>query len=270
MANQDLGVFALGWLQFIILGSGIVLCLVVFVLFRIFSKLSEEDLTEIVQSMAIIWLIVMVVLIFMRLVCYRISPIERFVSSDINEAILSTEAEVCDLVDRVNEFIESDLGQRGQDDPRLLAGAKHDALMRAGGPVTRCPPMPLLLNEVTEEQDHVDQDKEDQDQDKKDKKEKIDQEINDRLSRMERTLSSLVEPQFKSTYDISMRCNTEGFTSDQLSPAERLVKIKETMVRLRSQYLTPIQQKQADLQKGILSDCDKKRGASAAIDVSMS
>ena len=137
-----------------------------------------------------------------------------------------TEAAVCKLKEAVRTFVASELGQPGQDDPSLIVRA-----MDVGAPLSDCTKaVPLPLEE--------------------------------RLTRMERTLDQLAEPVLKRTYDKTMTCEGFGPIHD---PDTRLKAINAKLQRLTKQYLDPLLQNQSDLQKGIVSDCNKRRGASAAI-----
>jgi len=175
-------------------------------------------------------------------------------------SILDAEKAVCKMMDSVKGFIESDLGQKGQDDPSLVTRAfeKAEAEAAVAGPLTVCPP--------------ADNDSSD---------------IQDRLARMELTLDKFVEPHLKSTFETATKSQcTEGFfvesvgldndEEDKKNKEKEIEKIKSrlqaiqtTLHRLTVRYLNPIQQRQDDIRSGKVSDCDKKKGATAAVDASI-
>jgi hypothetical protein len=62
-----------------------------------------------------------------------------------------------------------------------------------------------------------------------------------------------------------MNCKiTETFVS-LTSEEPTLEKVQQTIRDLKSRYLDPIRQKQKDLRAGIISDCEKDKGAFAAV-----
>lgn len=234
MPTQELALFSIGALPYLLIFGAMVFVSVFFFL----TKLTIEDFTEILVAMGTIWLVVILVLLFISHVCMSISPVEQFADADFD--IEGTEAAVCKLIDDVRNFITADIGQPGQADPSLITAAMQKAIDAVKGPITNCPgdsaPAPASAPSDPAM-------------------------INDRLSRMERTLEQLVEPQFKYTYDKSMTC--EGFVSG--TPQERLTAIQATIAMFKKRYLDPLDQKKADLQAGHLSDCEKRKAANTAI-----
>lgn len=198
---------------------------VTYALFTVNAALASDVAAEILLAMGSIWLVIMAVLIYMSLVCMEIHPIEQFTDKD---EVTKTEAAVCKLKEHVRTFVASELGQPGQDDPSLIARA-----MDVGAPTVDCMPsaLPLLLEE--------------------------------RLTRMERTLNELAEPVLKKTYEKTMTC--EGFEDVYPDPDLRLKNIQKKIYTLTKKYLDPLLQNQIDLQKGIVSDCNKRRAAITAI-----
>ena len=255
MGSRDQAVFVIGTLPFLlILGAFITMGV-----FFFFVQLTASDITEILLAMGTIWLIVMLVLIFVTQVCMSISPRERFVDKETPlqaflDSFAKTEATVCTMVDAVVKFIESDVGQKGQDDPSLNQKAINDALSNVDGPITTCPP-PSSVNDY-----------------------------NDRLSRMQRTLDQFIKPELKKTYDkvfdqkgcdnfVGSMVPIEPFDnpeSEFIMMVAQLQIIQSTIVSLTNQYLAPIQQKQKELQSGKASDCDKKKGAHSSVGSSLS
>jgi hypothetical protein len=83
--------------------------------------------------------------------------------------------------------------------------------------------------------------------------------LNERFARMERTLV-FAEQVLKRTYAKVMTC--EGL-EDYVNNQERLKAIQAKVYSLTKMYLDPLLQNQSDLQKGIISDCNKRRAAAA-------
>jgi len=196
---------------------------VTYALFTMNSTVASEVAAEILLAMGAIWLVVMTVLMFMSRFCIEIRPIEQFLDKD---EVTKTEAAVCKLKEHVRTFVASELGQPGQDDPSLITRA-----MDVGAPTIDCTGGPLLLEE--------------------------------RLTRMERTLNELAEPVLKKAYDRTMTC--EGFEDAYPDPDLRLKNIQAKLYTLTKKYLDPLLQNQSDLKKGIVSDCNKRRAANAAV-----
>ena len=229
-------VFALGFLPFmLILGGFAIMGSVMFLV-----KLSANDMTEILLAMGTIWLVTIVVLIFVSNVCMSISPVqERFTALQASQASQSVDIQafntaeeaICDMMASTISYIRNDAGPQG---PSAITVAIQQAIANAGGPVTQCPP--IAATDATSET-----------------------ELDERLTRMERSLNGLVEPEAKKTF-AATQC-TESFV-DQ---GGRLEAIQQTIKTLQSQYLDPIQQKQRDLQCGRLSECERKKGATAGV-----
>jgi len=201
--------------------------LVTYALFVLNTKIASEIMSEILLAMGAIWLVVVSVLVCMRFFCMDIYPTEQF--TDFENELTKTEATVCALKEEVRKFVASEIGQPGQDDPSLITNA-----MNVGAPLADCT-QGLPLNE--------------------------------RFARIERTLI-FAEQVLKRTYDKLMTC--EGFGSredleDYVNNQERLKIIQAKIYSLTKMYLEPLLQNQRDLQKGIISDCNKRRGASAAV-----
>jgi len=241
-------VFALGFLPFmLILGGFAIMGSVMFLV-----KLSANDMTEILLAMGTIWLVTIVVLIFVSNVCMSISPVqERFhvshgnrnyTSNEIQErfhvsqsvdiqAFNTAEEAICDMMASTISYIRNDAGPQGQS---AITVAIQQAITNAGGPVTQCPP--IAATDATSET-----------------------ELDERLTRMENSLNGLVAPEAKRTF-AATQC-TEPFSD----AGSRLASIQQTIKSLQSQYLDPIQQKQRDLQCGRLSECERKKGATVAL-----
>ena len=262
MPGQDLAVFSIGMIPFLlILGAFIVMGA-----FFLLERMTANDITEILIAMGTIWLVVMLVLIFVTQICMSISPRERFASDETPvqqffDAFAKAESDVCTMTTAVVTFIKNEVGKPGQDDPSLNDKAVQKAVNKVDGPITACPPAPQPTT--------VD-------------------DINDRLTRMENTLNQLIAPELKHTYDVVFDTKDcfrdflgtktrmhviEPFDDTQdefVKLTGRLQGIQGTIFSLTSQYLGPIQQKQKDLQGGKASDCDKKKGSKSSVSSSLS
>ena len=232
LAQYEIVLLGMGLFPFaVILLGGLIL----FVAF-LFWRLSANDMTEILLSVGTIWLIVIFVMFFVAWSCASIQVREGFgdITKDDLEAL---EKQVCTLMASSDSYITNDVGQAGQDDPAVLEKAKRDA--RGSGTMPECSMTPAV--------------------------------IEDRISRMERALGVFTGPQLKKTYDKTVPCK-EGFDSPGSgSPGssgsfeDRLKMIKETINNQTKQHLGPIQQKEADVKAGKLSDCEKKKASSTAV-----
>ncbi len=192
------------------------------------------------------------------LFCQSIRPYEQFVdisgsTIEPSEAsierllkdITATETDVCNLITRTDKFIQNDVGKAGQDDPQAIRDAIAAARQSVGGPLTDCSiEWPTDISGALDEADN-------------------------RLTRMEATLKSYTGPEIEKTYNATVPCQ-EGFqnpNSKQMVSElnARLSAIQNTISVQRSKWLKPIDDKTAALQRGEISDCDKKRGAKSAI-----
>lgn len=228
LATYEIILLSMGLFPFAVILVGGLLLFVAFLVMR----LSANDITEILLSVGTIWLIVIFVLFFVAMMCASIRVREGF--ADITKGELEAlEKQVCTLMASSDTYITNDVGQAGQDNPAVLAKAKQDA--RGSGTMPECELTPTV--------------------------------IGDRISRMERALGVFTGPQLKKTYDKTVPC-TEGF-ADAVKPigsfTDRLQAIKGLINSQTKQYLTPIEQKEKDVKAGKLSDCEKKKGANAAV-----
>ena len=232
LAQYEIVLLGMGLFPFaVILLGGLIL----FVAF-LFSRLSANDMTEILLSVGTIWLIVIFVLFFVSFACASIQVREGF--GDVTkDDLVALENQVCALMASSDSYITNDVGKAGQDDPAVLEKAKQDA--RGSGTLPECSMTPAV--------------------------------IEGRISRMERALGVFTGPQLKKTYDKTVPCK-EGFESSLSgspgSPGsfeDRLKKIKETIATQKKQHLEPIEQKEKDVKAGKLSDCEKKKAANAAV-----
>jgi len=239
---SGLGVFSIGTLPFTLIAAAAAVTAGYFLL----TKISMNDGAEIIMTMVTIWLVVVAVLFFISLTCTNISPGERFASmpttsvSEFETELLAREGDVCGLVAEVEIFVKSRLGQKAVDNPTLVGKA-----MDIGEPLTVCPSLPLTAAT-----------------------------INDRLTRMERTLDGLIDPNMKSTLKAS---SCESYADYEEEPKEeeeekpsveqkqRLANIKTHIELVKLQYLRPIHAIQDDTRKGIVSDKCKGLATKAAV-----
>jgi hypothetical protein len=188
-------------------------------------KVGVEVGIELLFAAGTIWMIVIAAMIFVGAACANISVREGFETSQTDD-LIALEKQVCTLMAASNKFVTNDVGQAGVDDPAVLAAAVTKA--RGPDPVTECALTPAQMES--------------------------------RISRMENTLKTFTGPQLQKTYDTTVPCK-EDFATNL---GGRLQAIKAT-VEQQMKLLTPIQKKEADVKAGILSECEKKKGAKAAI-----
>jgi hypothetical protein len=102
--------------------------------------------------------------------------------------------------------------------------------------------------------------------------------VENRISRLELTLKMFTGPEIQKTYNSTVPCESFVSGSGSLSgpssgsspeptadPAlvQRLAAVNAVIESQRTQWLTPIQQKMADLRQGKVSSCDKQKGSTA-------
>lgn len=212
--------------------------------------------------------LVVTIAVFMvvTLFCQAIRPYEQFVDGSgsvvvptaptdaevtaLLKDITDTETEVCHLITRTDKFIQNDVGKAGQDDPQAVQDAISTARQAVGGPLTDCTvewPDDVSGAAALDEADN-------------------------RLTRMEATLKSYTGPEIEKTYNTTVPCQSEGFQDGSGSEMDtfttlksRLAAVKTTIQTQRTKWLKPIDKKTAALQRGEVSDCDKKRGAKTAM-----
>jgi len=223
---RDTALFGIGLLPFMLIGMAFAAMATVL----LFTKLTADAIAEILIAMGGIWLTVISIMLFISHVCVRITPTESFEGSTDNflETIAETEERVCALIKESDEFIRSGVGPSGEETPSLVTAAQSKA--RGDTPMTMCPPPDPAA-------------------------------IEERLTRMERTLAEFTGVQLKNAYNTT---KSECFAGQEATIIEwksRLQTIRDTLDAQTSQYLAPIQQKQQELRSGQASDCDKQRGA---------
>lgn len=228
------------------------------------AKFTIDDMGEIMIAVGTILMVSVVVMVFVTQFSGAIRPYEQFAdisgltvlhteNDEIQQLLVSiteAEADVCNLITRTDKFIQSDVGKAGSDNPALVAQAQEKARAAVGGPLTDCGaswPDVSGAAALTE--------------------------AANRLTRMEATLKSFTEPELESTYNRTVPCQ-EGFADvsgeSVLAPLKaRLAAVQTTIQTQKTKYLKPIDDKNAALQRGEVSDCDKKRGAKVAVTASV-
>lgn len=219
-------------------------------------RFSQDDLVEIGGGLAIVAAVSLAVSVFVGITCAAIQPVEQFVdiSGDplktLLDGISDTEQKVCDLITRVDKFIESNLGKKGHDDPSLVVAAR--AAARPADPITTCPIAPFS----SDVSDSV-----------------ILADAGNRITRLETTLSGLTGPQLQKTYNRTVPCPAvENFT-DMAGPTieslqARLDAVRATLIDQQTKLLKPIDDKNERIQRHELSDCEKREGSKTAIKAS--
>lgn len=205
------------------------------------SRLSLDMMSDVMESIIIIGLGITVIVIIVNLFCLNIRPYERFDGgSDLFAGITQAEKDVCDLMTRADGFIQSDVGPPGQDNPGLVTTAQANARTAAGGPVVDCSAATLDVSGDA-----------------------ATNEAENRIARLETTLNGFTAPVFQKAYKASNTCE-ESFDDpavrlDDLQ--KRLATIQSLITQQRQNYLKPIDDKNAAMQRGELSDCDRQKGA---------
>lgn len=176
--------------------------------------------------------------------CFSVHPIETFVSDSL-EALLGditkTEGSICTLITRTDKFIEADQGKAGQDDPSRVSAAQSAARAAVAGGVTVCPATGTDGDTLADAEN--------------------------RIARIEGTLSGFTGPELQKTYENQVPCR-ESFQNpgpDLETLRQRLTAVQATLRAQEINWLKPVDDKNAALQRGDVSDCDKRRGASTQL-----
>lgn len=196
---------------------------------------------------------VMIVAFIVGNVCMAIRPRELFVATaaptleSLGDRVTALEKGACDLVTRADQFIQNDVGKPGQDDPSLVTAAQEKVRAALPGPIVVCPAAATPLQGLSAE---------------------ILADLENRVTRLETTLLKFTLPELQRTYDTAVKC--EGFVgasaSDGISAlADRVTALETAIADQKTKLLKPIDDKTAALQRGELSDCDKKKGSKTAI-----
>jgi len=263
--------FFIGFTPFLLVLAGFLAVAIVSVFLRTPSELITKTLTE----MGAIWFVTAMVMILVTQVCLNVRPTEAFTSAPV-ETFNALEADTCNLIRTVIQYKQGEIGSAGLNNPLLVADAIHEMTVRVNGPMTECTPkgqgqdqgqadslQPLLVPtgvQVSEDMFFSDP-----------------AAIQDRLDRMERTLTDFVLPQAKTSF---LALNTCGLPAkpipeppakpqmtDTTQPAlvDTITYLQTLSDYIHRQFIDPIEQKQADLKAGRLSDCDRQKGASAGL-----
>ncbi len=216
----------------------------------VIEKAPTTVLSEVAMDVLWIGAIMYIVAIFVASVSFMIHPWERFtdmVAADPVTQLLTdigtAEKDVCDLITRTDKFIQNDMGKPGHDNPQLVTDAQQKARSAVGGPLTDCAASWSV--DVSGEAALS--------------------EADNRLTRMEATLKSFTGPELLATYNKTVPCQAEGFQSQLSSLQARLTAVQGTIRDQQQKLLKPVDDKTAALQRGEVSDCDKKRGGNVAV-----
>lgn len=230
---------------------------IVFGIMRLFKGFTPADYSELTMVVVIIVLLFLFVWMVIANVHFTIHPREAFedvgaVAADpatsLLAAIAAAEKDACDLVTRTDQFIQNDVGKPGQDNPALVTAAQQKSRDGAGGPLTVCGSGSNGSADISGDELN---------------------EAANRIARLETTVLKFTAPEVKRTYDASNTC--EGFTdqaaaqaADQIADlTARLKTVTDAIALQKNKYIAAIDAKTASLQRGELSDCDRKKGASS-------
>lgn len=224
-------------------------------------KKLEPQMPEIAMSVVVILVIVMIVAFIVGNVCMRVRPRERFVGAaataeptleSLAAQIGDLEKDACDLITRSDQFIQNNVGKPGQDDPSLVTAAQQKARADLPGPLTDCPVTAASVIQGPSAE--------------------ILSDLENRTTRLETTFLKFTQPILQQAYNNTVPCK-EGFDGDDssgntldLAPlATRVNALIAAVADQKTKLLKPIDDKTAALQRGEVSDCDKRRGSKTAI-----
>jgi hypothetical protein len=223
------------------------------------NRFSPDDAKEIGLGVATILVGVVTVMLFVCIFCSRIHPTERFAdmaagtltpptpTDALLNGITDAEQKVCGLIGRTDKFIESDVGKPGQDDPSLVIAAQRKARATVpGGLLVDCTtgsPEVTLMN------------------------------ADARLTLLENTLKWFTGPELDATYKKAM-AGCESFVDNgTLAPVvdlpalqARLNIITAEIADQHKNRLDPMDKQTERLNRGEVSECQKKMGAGAGAD----
>jgi hypothetical protein len=222
----------------------------------------KDDLAEMGITAIVIFCVVLIVMLIVGTTCMSIRPRELFVdgsgavtdvsaNADTLDALTSRvealEKDACELVTRTDQFIQNDVGKPGQDDPSLVAAAQQKARDDLPGGIIVCPVTASPIQGLSAE---------------------ILADLENRVTRLETTVLKFTLPEIQKTYDTATTC--EGFEDVPVEDpmkvlADRIGALEASADLQKSKMLKAIDDKTAALQRGELSDCDKKRGGDTAI-----
>ena len=241
-----------GLLPFVI----ILISMIVFGIIAGLLRIPTEIVTEILFAIGGIGLVIIGVLIFVTQYCMRITPIEMFIgdirniaaaaiaakadSPAVTAAVTATEPRICELMKRAGDFIRSEVGPKGMDDPKLVTVAMRRKLAVAE-PVTQC--------DTFVDYECV-------------LKQKAPANNADRLARMERTLTLYIYPDIKAACDATHlldggSCAEWNYVINPADSMEkRLAAINAAIDGPITTYLATIDAKTKDLKAGKLSPAE--------------
>jgi hypothetical protein len=206
------------------------------------GALGPKEIGEIVVATLTILAGVVIVMIFVGTVCMNTHPYEQFAVADSLDRLWSdiaaAETASCKLITRTDAFIKSDVGKPGQEDPSLVTAAQERA--RSGLSLVDCGAS--WSADVSDAAVQL-------------------SEAENRISRLEATLNKFTGPEIKKIYDNTVPC--EGFATAPTLPElrVRLDAVLKVMTDQQMKLLKPIDDKTAQMQRGEVSDCEKRRGA---------
>jgi hypothetical protein len=225
-------------------------------------KKLQPQMPEIAISAVVILVIVMIVAFIVGNICMRVRPREMFVGTEAEEAptleslaaqIGGLEKDACDLITRSDQFIQNNVGKPGQDDPSLVTAAQKKARADLPGPLTDCPVTATLIQGPSAE---------------------ILSDLENRTTRLETTFLKFTQPILQQAYDNTVPCkegffaggsDSSGDTLDLAPLAARVNALVAAVADQKTKLLKPIDDKTAALQRGEVSDCDKRHGSKTAI-----
>jgi len=218
------------------------------ILLFMLGKLTFHDLDEVTDGLITIAVGILAIFLIVHLFCLNIRPVERFQDasaslSSLWTGIVETEKDICTLMTRADNFIQNQVGQPGHDNPQLVASAQQQARDKAGGQLTDC------TTSGGDEPNGTLSDAE------------------NRIARMEVTLNGFTAPAFQQALKASQTCESFDDSTTLTDLQSRLATVRATIQQQQRQYLKPVDDKQAAMQRGELSDCDRQKGATSGAGV---
>ena len=216
-----------------LLPYGIILAaMIIMGFFALLAQVPGDVATELALAVGAITLFVMGVFVIVTTFCVQIRPIEEFVGD-------ATEARICALMKRTDDFIKNEVGIDGIDNPGLVS-AKRAKLAAAAEPLFVCDAF-ADYECILKKKEPVDED--------------------EHLSRMERTLMRFVYPEIAkacAAASCDRPCETLTLKAAD-TEIGRLAAINAVADGLDRQ-LAIIDEKTASLRRGELSECDRQKG----------
>jgi len=234
---------AYGWLS--VLPYGIIVAAMIIIGFlSILTRVPGPIATELAVAVGTIALVVMTAVVIVTTFCVQIRPIEEFVDS--GSEVEKTEARICALMKRTDEFIKNEVGIAGIDNPRLVSAKRAELALAAE---------PILICDAFADYECI----------LKKKEAPIDDE--ERLSRMERTLMRFVYPEVsKACASASCDRPCETLTLEGADTVDGRLTAMNAVADGIDRQLAIIDEKTASLRRGELSDCDREKGMDVGIE----